>query len=644
VSDANSKDNSDAESVDSVLQKMELIVEGRCSETREYNSAIKLCEFVKEKSNAVLLVEKLFPGGIQSGEEFFDRLDEIRYIVSIGRSANEGIGLLWSAAIGNSEGALRKELLFGLANQSGHHLYAFMESFYVVVRDNSFAAAFLTDCLVGLHDVAMKGGAQGGLWKGMKTLCEIHPNVALEVASQLSELPLSEGGDLGGYIVGAMRNCDLDSDVANELESRQSFFKDHTDSGFRRVYYNSWFTTYKLHGFTLGELNSIIEVGVNNNDQNNLVELAAKLIAFAELPYGLQERCVNFLGDNVSVDVGVDAKHVIPKAASKILETDCDQAIQKSTQLIRSIGPPESFEVWNAFGSYLCDLFDKSQDDFESLFEFLCQNSASEIHKQLVQKGLCLLDYKFKASDIGALASRLCTSEDLATRRLGIYLFDNFDIKEFDLQAFDDESNIKQKLLFYELQRIHIDANSIARILSAIARKRSGTSESFDDELKDEVVLQCRNYAGACRSEFERVGSDIPMIATSIKEVRDYFESLDKARKAGINSMQVPGYLKAAKLQRKLFSRQVRKSADQHSSFLNMMKKIQLLYGQTSSQYINGILSDARPLMENSFSMETPVFEFCDPEQMGFRRLMASAKIDELNRNTDGNGGDENEC
>ena len=278
------------------------------------------------------------------------------------------------------------------------------------------------------------------------------------------------------------------------------------------------------------------------------------------------------------------------------------------------------------------------------LFEFLCQNSASEIHGQLVQKGLCLLDYKFKESDIGALASRLCTSEDLATRRLGIYLFDNFDIKEFDLRAFDGESEIKQELLFYELQRIHVDANSIARILSVIARKRSGSNESFDDELKDEVVLQCRNYAGACRSEFERIGGDIPMIATSIKEVGDYFESLKKARKAGINSMQVPGYLKAAKLQRKLFSRQVRKSADQHSSFLNMMKKIQLLYGQTSSQYINGTLSDARPLMENSFSMETPVFEFCDPEQMGFRRLMASAKIDELNRNTDGNGGDKNEC
>ena len=140
--------------VEALLGAMELIVDGTCAETRERNSAIKLCEFVKENSNAVLLVERLFPGGIQSGEEFFDRLDEIRYVISIGKSANEAIGLLWSAAIGKSEGALRKELLSGLANQSGHHLYAFMESFYVVVRDNKFAAPFLTDCLVGLHDVA----------------------------------------------------------------------------------------------------------------------------------------------------------------------------------------------------------------------------------------------------------------------------------------------------------------------------------------------------------------------------------------------------------------------------------------------------------------------------------------------------------
>ena len=35
-------------SVESLLGAMELIVDGTCAETRERNSAIKLCEFVKE--------------------------------------------------------------------------------------------------------------------------------------------------------------------------------------------------------------------------------------------------------------------------------------------------------------------------------------------------------------------------------------------------------------------------------------------------------------------------------------------------------------------------------------------------------------------------------------------------------------------
>jgi len=60
------------------------------------------------------------------------------------------------------------------------------------------------------------------------------------------------------------------------------------------------------------------------------------------------------------------------------------------------------------------------------------------------------------------------------------------------------------------------------------------------------------------------------------------------------------------------------------------MKQVRLLYGKAASTFIDGKLQDAMPLVPMSSSLEIPIVDFCDPEEMALRRIHASAAIHRL--------------
>jgi hypothetical protein len=95
--------------------------------------------------------------------------------------------------------------------------------------------------------------------------------------------------------------------------------------------------------------------------------------------------------------------------------------------------------------------------------------------------------------------------------------------------------------------------------------------------------------------------------------------------------MEVAGHRRAVIEQRRRFSREVAKAAESHSPILRMAKTTRLLYGRTTSMFLGGqVLGDPTPLVESSVSMEMPLIDYCDPEEMAVRRLHASTMIARL--------------
>ena len=107
--------------------------------------------------------------------------------------------------------------------------------------------------------------------------------------------------------------------------------------------------------------------------------------------------------------------------------------------------------------------------------------------------------------------------------------------------------------------------------------------------------------------------------------------------------MEVPGFHRAVIVQKQLFNKSISQYTDSSSSLASLFKKVSLLYGRAASQFIDGNLSNATPLAEMATSMELPIVDFCDPEEMALRRLHASAAIRSLIQEHTGNPGGDDE-
>ncbi len=233
------------------------------------------------------------------------------------------------------------------------------------------------------------------------------------------------------------------------------------------------------------------------------------------------------------------------------------------------------------------------------------------------------------SAGVDALAGRLCVSRDSDTRRFGLFLFDSLGMPIFPQDALTS-STLAGRLLFYELQRLMLSPKGTARILVAVASSAEAATNGFRDEVFEELKLQAHNFSGECRAELTAQGATIPLVKKALDELANYFIDLDRAHKAGINGMEVTGHRRALVAYRRRFARQVTKSAEAHSAILRMVKNTRLLYGRATSQFLGGLLGDAMELAESSFSMEMPIIDLSDPEEMAMRRLHASTAIERL--------------
>ena len=583
-----------------------------------------LKDYVQNENNQKKLFRKLFPAGLSSGQQFFQVFNELSRHAGFNEEAHEAMGKLWSVAIFESN-ELQDELLTEFIDEQSFYFFINLEYLYVVIKQQEFTSEFLTDWFCRLYDAVRNDGAQDGFWNAIRECCEVHTVVTLEFAEQMRKRPISYGA-ISSFVIGYIRKSDKvqENPKFKELEL---FYFEHEDLEYQRIYFNSWLTTVRYCEFNAFEINNVVCVPKERRSCLH-VELAAKLIAFTETEFELLADCEKFLLENSSSYPSTVGEWVIPMVAAKMLQRP-EPDFTSACELIKLNGLPETTSGRGALVRFLAVVLTRKKILFEELFEFLLQESPVEFKNLLIADSHGVLIQLLRKSKMSSLVSRLCVSRSPASRELGVFLFAELGIEEFDSKAFGVSAS-SPMILFYEVQLIPFGANVVARLLTAIARNRVTQDSDFDKELRQELLLQCRNYAGEGRREFERIGKDIPVVEQVLKEIEEYFECWNVALTSGVNSMELRGFKKAAAVQKKRFSRQVKKAANKHSTLMQLVKQVQLLYGRTYSQYMNGELSAPSPLSESSVSVESPIVEFVDPEYMALRRLTAKNKLRQL--------------
>jgi len=436
-------------------------------------------------------------------------------------------------------------------------------------------------------------------------------------------------------MLGTLRSLPLGEKQLDEFGRAEGFFRSHADNSFRAVFNWSWVTTARNSGITAEQLESLFDrVANSQEDLSNVVCVVCRITIVARLSAELTRRCREWLTQHLSSRLSPDAKFhlvsVAEAAARQGGESGMPEADLSDWIVAIQPVPEDNRGTWGGIADYLCRTLSRDPQQFFNVFQRLCGTSAATIHHLMCDRSLEHLTQCMKKPGVGELVGRLTVAVERATRELGLYLFNTLDIDAFPQTVLQSDEAFASRVLFYETQRTALYPKSIARILVALIPIAEKATDGFREELFDELKLQCHNFAGDFRTELNEIAKDTPMVTRAIEEVAAYFTALDRAHKAGISGMEVAGRQRAAIQQSRHFSRRVSQSAKAFSPLSNMMKHVRLLYGRSTSQFVDGQLRNAMPLANLSSSMELPIVELCDPEEMAMRRLHASAAIGAL--------------
>lgn len=590
---------------------------------------------VQDPHNASSCVAQLFPDGIPLDQSFFDQLDEFRRWIGIAESGDEAIGIVWSGAMQRLSPDDQLKLLQVFASQQGYDFFKCLRSLHVVVRNQSLPVGFLADWFTDLVRIADRDvGAD--VWKSITTLCESKPDCALEVIWMLTQPPDERRLNIAGVMLGTIRRLSLCEKRKAEFKRLEGFFESHSDERFRTVYNWSWATTARTVGIEDAQLGALFARAESGTlaDLGSVVSVVCCISANDGLPKDIFDLCTDWIGKRVAPSLPAATKYYIANAATRLSKAnpgDESTRFDCSTWItgIQPV-PGEERGVWGEIERYLSNLANDDFGSFQLVFGKLCETSAATI-LGFMQQPRCFdfLLHDLQDAEVDEMVGRLAMSPNTPARRLGVFLFDRLSVVALPDASFKSSGELGMRLLFYEVQRTVLDAQSLARILLSILRHADLADDEFRDDLIDELKLQSRNFASGCRAELEEQGADLPVVVDALKSVDDYFQSLMLAHEAGINAMEVEGHQRAAVLHRRRFSQQISEEAKQHSPLLRMVKHVKLLYGKASSMF-DGNLRDAMPLVSTSSSLELPVVDFCDPEEMALRRIHASIAIHRL--------------
>jgi hypothetical protein len=604
--------------------------------SQDKSAADAFLSVVQDAANAASCVAQLFPNGIPLEQSFFDRLHEFRRWIGIADLADEAIGIVWSVAMQQLSPDDQLKLLQVFASQQGHDFFENVGSLHVVVKNHTFPPGFLADWFTDLVRI-VEGDVSVDVWKSVTTLCESNTDGAFEVIWMLTQPPEERRLNIAGVMLGTMRQFDLGEKQTAELKRLEGFFESHSDEQFRAVYNWSWATTARAVGIDDPQLRALLARADSGNsgDLGSVVNVVCRICVNDELSAEILTLCTDWIGERVAPSLPAAAKYYIANAATHLSRAKSGDEKPKleCSAWITGIQPVHEDErgTWGEIQMYLYNLAKDDVGSFRRVLEQLCETGAATI-LGFMQQPRCfdLLLHRLQEADVDEMVGRLAMSPNTPTRHLAVFLFDKLGIEALPDASFEAHGDLGMRLLFHEVRRTMLSAQSLARLFVSMLRHVDLADAQFKNDLVDELKLQSRNFAGGCRQELEERGADLSEVVDALQSVDDYFQRLKVAHEAGINAMEVTGHRRAAMLHRRRFSQQVSEGAKEYSPFLSMMKKASLLYGKAASTFIDGRLQDAMPLVLMSSSMEIPTVDFCDPEEMALRRIHASAAIQRL--------------
>lgn len=586
-----------------------------------------------QRKRASETLNALFPEGILANIGFFNRTNDLHLRLGYSEISHRLTGLLLLLAVEQFSEDSGEALLREIPNIPSPHFFTALDSLSVLAAERELRPEFIAEWFPAIVRRIGNDMASGGFWKALAIYCDQHPKSSLDALQRLLETKSEDQLSVAAFILGAVRSLGLDEMMFSQFKKLESEFSNSETIGTRSVYNRSWIETSRRGKMRQTDLELLVNRMSSGmpDEREQVYWIVTRSLLSPLVPTGCLNYGLSWLRSNTSGSITPAAKYNIVDFAVQLPAARRKEA----GELVLLVQPilAEHKGIWQRLEHFLVMWLQTDLAGFNDFcLELANKNARNWLETLKAQRSFEWFLAELHGKDVGNLVGQLVLSPSANCRKLGLFFFDELGMSALPATLLDMVSEDQLRVVFYELQRGIVHGDAIARYLIMLIPCAQRASLDFQAEFYDLLVLQLKNYHGACREIFEKRKNDFPILGKAIEVADSYFNALERVRQSCINKIEVAGYRRAAHLYARRFSNVVSKGAEEASVFMQLCKKVQLLYGKTWSSFSGGKLSETSSLTHFSSSSEIPRLEIIDPEGMALRRLYASAKILELSK------------
>lgn len=564
---------------------------------------------------------------------FFPFLSAAAHRMSWGTSRNTLLGTIWARVYERSSSLTKEQLLEGLVTDRD-----FFTPVYCVpefIARAPISSAELASWLTQVRSRLGNDMASGGLWGGIQTLADKHPQKSLEVLQVwTAQRPTEEVTSMAVSLLGRLRSSH--PGTTNTLDTQ---LLRHADELLRVVFHRSW-VIYDN------------QTSINSEEYERLVERMAtgtpaeisEALHFVRCTLPAQHRCddsfrfgMKWLHSNAPTQPDGSWAHWVINLAHSCDDRARALRLPICRDLIPHLMPiPAGHDgTWNELETLLVKLLSENREVFDALLFQIARRDRKGMEERFGEYGgFHQLPALMQHNAPETTVVHALDSHDESVRHFGIRLFIHLRLDRLHSPVAEKWSEDWIAILICQVKReSFIDAGGFhfLRALDERVIKGSGNLQNF---FVEELIWQMKNLPGACLDPAKTEAEKLPeksLLRRAVNEAEQYFEKLKLCYGSAISSMEVSGYRRAQRLENRKRSRQISESAEKSSPLLSMISKSYTLYGGNQWQtYMGGNLAPPSTMQEFSHAIEFPRMFALDPDGNARRYRQATHLMREL--------------
>jgi hypothetical protein len=578
----------------------------------------------------------------QSNTSLFQFCTNAYRRLGVSEDVRNFMGMVLSDVFQNSSNHEACSFLQSILGEQRLYFFELLDFSTQVFRDVNLPSSFVTSWIREARIILANDFHQSGFWSCLENYCHFQTVEALIVLKSSANSDDLQFRSTLARMLNWIREVSEKANMQTELAEVELLLRSQGAPVLRSIYFESWGYSVANDGMYEDRAMALKEDFFRHGSEqkSNWAFLIANAVMADRTSWRWAYREIDAL---CSESLDAQTLHWLRSAslAGWKTATSSDLIGKEAWGILFTKLPPlqlEAGEVWNQL-EYV--LIESLSNDFPSVQTFMTRLAmhSGDNWAKLLEKGQgqfsSLHSRLLNTGHAGTIITKFCLSPRRTVRRIGVKMFLECGIDFLEQDSVARATSAEVELLIHQaaLQLGHDEG--IAKLHACIASRVEEIGGQLEEIFYDEVSTQALN-THAYRSVMEKFCVTNSKMIKCVEDARQRISETMAAGNSPALQMTVSGIRRAESISMRRMSRFMQEGMEKNSLLLHLCKSVQLLYGKTwRMRNSDGDLSPKSDLQKSEVSSEIPRLEIFAPERMRSRRLMASARIDQLETERD---------